>query len=167
MQHIGSTSDPDQGLGLNPPWFHLGSDPFALLVTSHSDTASVLMISITNTTPTKKRRRCILSDRYSLSACRVAYSYQTNKSISIHWLTFEEYLYVLNLAICYITLKLICKENSWAGVDSYTCLLSKMSSLRDKTLMACSKTEVTFSPICIAWTEKLQHKIFSIKRNCN
>lgn len=37
-------------------------------------------------------------------------------------------------------------------------LLVDTSSLRAKTLIARSITEVTFSPICIAWTEKLTKK---------
>lgn len=31
------------------------------------------------------------------------------------------------------------------------------SSWRDKTFLASSKIEVTFSPVCITWTEKLQN----------
>jgi hypothetical protein len=38
-------------------------------------------------------------------------------------------------------------------------LLSVKSSLRAKKLMACSKIEVTFSPIWMAWTEKLHKQV--------
>lgn len=50
---------------------------------------------------------------------------------------------------------------------SETNLLVDTSSLRAKTFMASSKTEVTFSPICMAWTEKLhKHQKYAIIPTC-
>lgn len=43
-------------------------------------------------------------------------------------------------------------------------LESARSSLRERTFIACSKTDKTSSPMCIACTEKLHHKEIEVEQ---
>ena len=68
----------------------------------------------------------------------------------------------LTFFMCYstdeISSKLVDGENGNDAYSRTSYLESARSSLRDRTLIACSKTDKTSSPMCIACTEKLHHK---------